>query len=485
MPAAWTLAVAVLLAAAGPAPADEPKPVSLPLTVFDVLQLAQQGTPDDAILAQLRDTNTTCPLSPNDVSMLKLFGVSDRVVKAMTGAKPVVSDRTYLPPSPAQPFVLPPPSPSVQAASTKPLGSWVREAGPLMVRVTFAADRVTGTVAFDADGERVNFSFDADYTVNREGLLYGVVTGVDCDDPEGGAFLQSFAGHTFSMRCRCDGDVLSVREVKFCGSGLKDRDDEMSGVALTAAGRYRKDDGTPRPKAAGKKPPVRLVPADLVVPAGRREVVPGPTAPAVERLGIDFNQPSQFGALPPPPPPPPMAAGPRFGTPAGPFPPMTPFVPSGPAGTWVRDRPGVRVTMKLTDRRLKLDVAFAAQEGTEVQRGTWRLDADCAVGPDGSVFGVITGADLTPADDTPADKAGDAAAVGAMANKFVGELFRFRYRVDDGELSVRELKVSLPDGKLDDEAMAAMSLMLAGRYQAAGEKPWPPVKPGVVVPVRR
>ena len=448
MPAAWTRALlaAVLLAVAGAVRADEPKPVTLPLTVFDVLQLAQQGTTEDAILAQLRETGSTFTLSPNDVSMLKLFGVSDRVVKTMTGAKPVqyASD-----PASRIATVL---KPTAAAPSAKPLGTWVRDAGPLTVRLTFADDRLTGEATLDHEGERVTVSFDADYAVNREGLLYGVVTGVDADDLEGAAFAQMFAGHSFSLRCRCDGDVLSVREVKFCGSGLKE-DDEVTQLALGAAGRYRKDDGKPRPKPEARKPLVRQSPPlDAVVPALRREVVPGP----VERLGIDFNQPPPFALVPPP--------------------------PAGPVGTWVRERPGVRVTMKLTDRRLKVDVAVAVQDGKDVQRGTWHLDADCAVGPDGSVFGVITGVDLTPADDTPDDKAGDVAAVGAIANKFVGEMFRFRFRADDGELSVRELKVSAPDGKLDEEGMAAVSLVFGGRYKAAGEKPLPAVKPGVVFP---
>ena len=44
------------------------------------------------------------------------------------------------------------------------------------------------------------------------------------------------------------------------------------------------------------------------------------------------------------------------------------------------------------------------------------------------------------------------------------------------------LKVSLTDGKMDDEAQSAMTLVFGGRYKAAGEKPLPPVKPGAVFP---
>lgn len=105
-----------------------------------------------------------------------------------------------------------------------------------------------------------------------------------------------------------------------------------------------------------------------------------------------------------------------------------PLPPAAHVGVWVRQTAGSRTTLTLTDRRLKVEAEVA---GKKV-----RLDADYAVGPDGVAFGIVTGAEPDDA--------------------LVGELFKFRVRVDDGELTVREPRLTA-DG-FDAKAV------LAGRY---------------------
>lgn len=110
-----------------------------------------------------------------------------------------------------------------------------------------------------------------------------------------------------------------------------------------------------------------------------------------------------------------------------------PLPPAAHVGVWVREKAGTRTTLTFTDRRLKIETE---QAGKKV-----RLDADYAVSPDGVAFGVVMAAE-------PDD---------ALA----GELFKFRVRVEDGELTVREPRLTA-DG-YDAKAL------LVGRYYTAGK----------------
>ncbi|MFO0849424.1 MAG: hypothetical protein U0871_12840 [Gemmataceae bacterium] len=107
-----------------------------------------------------------------------------------------------------------------------------------------------------------------------------------------------------------------------------------------------------------------------------------------------------------------------------------PLPPAPYVGAWTREKGGTRTTLTFTDRRLRVECDHA---GKKV-----RLDADYAVGPDGVAFGVVTGAEPDDA--------------------LVGELFKFRLRVDDGELTVRDPRLTA-DG-FDAKAT------LVGRYKS-------------------
>jgi hypothetical protein len=114
--------------------------------------------------------------------------------------------------------------------------------------------------------------------------------------------------------------------------------------------------------------------------------------------------------------------------------------PPAHVGTWVREKDGSRLTLTFTDRRLRVD-------GTAADGKPFRLDADYAVSPDGVAFGVVTAAE-------PADE-------------LAGELFKFKLRVDDGELTVREPRLT---------ADGFEAKRMTGRYARADPRLPPPKK---------
>jgi outer membrane lipoprotein SlyB len=61
-----------------------------PMTVFQVRDMAQQHLSDAVIINQIRTTNSTFSLTPDDINWLKQQGVSDYVIMEMQARRPVV-----------------------------------------------------------------------------------------------------------------------------------------------------------------------------------------------------------------------------------------------------------------------------------------------------------------------------------------------------------------------------------------------------------
>jgi hypothetical protein len=132
-------------------------------------------------------------------------------------------------------------------------------------------------------------------------------------------------------------------------------------------------------------------------------------------------------------------------------------------GTWVRELPGTQITLRFTDKRL-----FATLRGVGVDNGakleeSFRVEADYAIGPDGTVFGVVTGTDYTPPNEANAADLKWPKELGRMN----GMPFCFRFRIDDGVLSASDLRCELP----------CESLPVLGRYARAGLEPAPAPRP--------
>ena len=55
------------------------------ITISQVVELSQQGSSDEAIIAKIRNTNSKFTLDDSDIAYLKQKGVSQKVIDAMQG----------------------------------------------------------------------------------------------------------------------------------------------------------------------------------------------------------------------------------------------------------------------------------------------------------------------------------------------------------------------------------------------------------------
>jgi RNA polymerase sigma factor (sigma-70 family) len=140
----------------------------------------------------------------------------------------------------------------------RPLGTYEREVEDGAIRVTlrFEAERLFVQAYIDDGGERFTIIGEADYGITKDAILYGVITSLDVpDDAETAADLSEFMDHTFSLRFRVDGDVLTIKDIKF---GLEKGEDLGEEISLLI-GRYTKkkdgdrDDAPRRPAPRKRK----------------------------------------------------------------------------------------------------------------------------------------------------------------------------------------------------------------------------------------
>jgi RNA polymerase sigma factor (sigma-70 family) len=179
---------------------------------------------------------------------------------AATAAGPVASKKDDAPPAAdagksvdaRKPDPLPAPKGDDAAARwapPRPVGQWERRFGPCDITLRIDEDRLHGVIVVAADkGAVETVAIDADYSVNKEGTMYGVVTGVDYPDMrfEGNEVQKAAEAMTlavdqpFAVRYRVDDNVLTIRDVKFM-TGAKDADGLKELAVLL--GRYKRKQG--------------------------------------------------------------------------------------------------------------------------------------------------------------------------------------------------------------------------------------------------
>ncbi len=106
------------------------------------------------------------------------------------------------------------------------------------------ADRLYATFLGTEKDEKINYAVDADYSVTKDSVRYGVVTGIESEGTGDEAARQSleltqFLDHPFSLRYRVDGNVLTVKSVNLGTESARNGrkpDDE----ALLLLGRWKK-----------------------------------------------------------------------------------------------------------------------------------------------------------------------------------------------------------------------------------------------------
>ncbi len=90
--------------------------------------------------------------------------------------------------------------------TTKPLGKWERKAGKSHVTLIVEENRLH--VTFIGDNP---CTLHADYAATKDGVIYGVVTSIECDDEDA---LKTMFDAPFSCRYRIDEGALIIRDLK-------------------------------------------------------------------------------------------------------------------------------------------------------------------------------------------------------------------------------------------------------------------------------
>jgi RNA polymerase sigma factor (sigma-70 family) len=100
----------------------------------------------------------------------------------------------------------------------RPVGQWERVAGPYRMTLRVEADRLFGTFVATDKGGKEEYVVEADYSVTKDCVLFGVVTGLDAGDAEATAEVHAaYVDQPFSVRFRVDGNVLTIKDVKCAG----------------------------------------------------------------------------------------------------------------------------------------------------------------------------------------------------------------------------------------------------------------------------
>jgi hypothetical protein len=136
-----------------------------------------------------------------------------------------------------------------------PAGSFVREfADGERFAVRFDADRLYVEATFGDKAKPATLSLDADYAMNKEGVVFGVVTGAEYDGPQlpEAKYWTGLVGEPFAIRVRADDGAVTVKDIRVGevrsqpGHGPDDLNRLLSGIM----GRYV---STKEPVAATQK----------------------------------------------------------------------------------------------------------------------------------------------------------------------------------------------------------------------------------------
>jgi hypothetical protein len=123
----------------------------------------------------------------------------------------------------------------------RPIGNWERDVGPSHITLRIEGDHLYGTMTTvdPQKGGRLTIHLDGDYSVTRDSLLYGVITGVDTPEgitDENVADLGIYSDQPFSLRYRLDGNTLTLKDLKL---GICTKEGDMKDVR-SILGRYKK-----------------------------------------------------------------------------------------------------------------------------------------------------------------------------------------------------------------------------------------------------
>lgn len=161
-----------------------------------------------------------------------------------------------------------PAGPGNELVVRRPLGSFTREIAPFgRATLTFTETRLHIRAAVNLDGVAFTLTADADYSVNRESMVYGIITEVDVNNIGGGdeaAELALYAGMAtdtpFAFRIRVEDESIVIKDIKFgpLGSPLfaeaLGKADDAKQILSVIGGKYKID---PNPDRNAAPPAAR------------------------------------------------------------------------------------------------------------------------------------------------------------------------------------------------------------------------------------
>lgn len=130
----------------------------------------------------------------------------------------------------------------------KPVGVWVRNlAGLGEARFDIREHRLYGTLKFAGANGQLTLEFDADYSVNQENVLFGVISGVDTPlqttmNLEVAAGTSLLTDLPFCFRFRVDSEFMTIKDLHVLSLGIPGADlpgDVEEFILLQ--GRYTRD----------------------------------------------------------------------------------------------------------------------------------------------------------------------------------------------------------------------------------------------------
>src|SRR5262249_28276939 len=120
----------------------------------------------------------------------------------------------------------------------RPLGHWEREVGPYHITLRVESDRLFGTFVSMEKDQKVTWVGEADYSVTKDSVLYGVITGVELPgNPDGEVEANQFVDLPFSAHFRMDDSILTIKNLKFLELGVNGKNGEAGAIIQ---GRYKK-----------------------------------------------------------------------------------------------------------------------------------------------------------------------------------------------------------------------------------------------------
>jgi hypothetical protein len=175
---------------------------------------------------------------------------------------------------------------------SRPVGTWVREVvtqngndeTPVRVTVKFDEDRLTIRLVGAIDRQAVEQVLEADYSITKDSVVFGVITSYDMRVPAGGRLPpnvvvseEDYVDQPFTFRFRVDGGTLTLKELRLPGVTKPN----AAEIGQLLGGRF--STGTDDPLAPNAQPPAK----------GR--------GPSIVPSRVRPSAPNQQPIIPPPP----------------------------------------------------------------------------------------------------------------------------------------------------------------------------------------